>query len=1062
MPANPPWNKKKKTSLANTPNELNQDNFSARPQYRRSRSAQSFNRTSPTIPEDDPVSHSTVPSLPTFTSIGASASNPDFADQTNPSGAGAGAVGSAAATGTGTGPANTAGSAAAGLSAADAQNPSLKSRASQLSMSNLSEDKRRQRANSVERDAAQYLRSNIGTSDFDDMAEDDEDEDEPTIAQQQPPVAETVDTNATTQQQSPSPPQQEQQEQSTNVPSANLQSSQQSDPEKKKRNVVFYDSDSESTSSNNNSKEKEKITSDDEAEHTNQTNNSSGNSNNNNNNTGTNRHNIKDAEISSVNSDSRASNFLTKVLNFKHSFKKRANGDEEQDIENNGKNDFELDFFSNDHPRRFFRKSQDEQSDHDDNDSDDEKEQIQDEVHKIMNAHTSKVSKFFHKKPKPGNKNQNNKNSPGGGISRSSSKSSLGDLFYTSYDAERANGPISNADDLEDDRPDDVMRDRLEFDEYVPPPKRVQEGVLSTLMKMYNLPAQNASSASVLDDAATSTTGWTGSTRFNDAGSTDNLPYNVDNIDDEIKQTGRLAHSASTENMRQNALGGRSGTNLLSPSSTAVGSSHDRVKSSSGSLFADMPSFKPSMTAKKKAELKKQSDKKLKKKKLEAKITVHLANLLQRKNFILKICTAFMIYGAPSHRLEEYMVMTSRVLEIDGQFMYFPGCMIVAFNDPTTKTTEMQLVRTKEGLNFAKLHDAHQIYKAVIHDLIGVDEASKKLDFLMDLKSLYPPWLCVLIYGFGSAMVCPFAFCGYWHDMPICFIIGCCVGFLQFYVSPKSAMYSNVFEIAASIVVSFLGRALGSIHHGRIFCFPALVQGSLALILPGFIILTGSMELQSRNIVNGSVRMFYAIIYSLFLSFGITIGAAIYGWIDDGAVGTDTCLHGTVNDKFKILFVPLFAIALSTINQASWKQIPTMVFIACVGYIVSYFSSKHFTSSSEFTSALAAMAIGVLGNLYSRIYKGLAISAMLPAIFVQVPSGIASQSSLIAGVNNADAIVSSLKNGTTTTSGDSDSSNSLTFGFSMIQVAVGITVGLFTASILVYPFGKKKTALFTF
>ena len=45
----------------------------------------------------------------------------------------------------------------------------------------------------------------------------------------------------------------------------------------------------------------------------------------------------------------------------------------------------------------------------------------------------------------------------------------------------------------------------------------------------------------------------------------------------------------------------------------------------------------------------------------------------------------------------------------------------------------------------------------------------------------------------------------------------------------------------------------------------------------------GSLELQSKNIVAGSVRMVYAVIYSLFLGFGITIGTSFYGGISSNA-----------------------------------------------------------------------------------------------------------------------------------------------------------------------------------
>ena len=35
-------------------------------------------------------------------------------------------------------------------------------------------------------------------------------------------------------------------------------------------------------------------------------------------------------------------------------------------------------------------------------------------------------------------------------------------------------------------------------------------------------------------------------------------------------------------------------------------------------------------------------------------------------------------------------------------------------------------------------------------------------------------------------------------------------------------------------------------------------------------------------------------------------------------------------------------------------------------------------------------------------------------------------------------------------------------GYSMIQVAIGITVGLFLSALIVYPFGKRRSGLFSF
>ena len=54
------------------------------------------------------------------------------------------------------------------------------------------------------------------------------------------------------------------------------------------------------------------------------------------------------------------------------------------------------------------------------------------------------------------------------------------------------------------------------------------------------------------------------------------------------------------------------------------------------------------------------------------------------------------------------------------------------------------------------------------------------------------------------------------------------------------------------------------------------LRGSVLTWPQGFIILCGSLELASRNIVSGAVRVCFSIIYSLFLGFGLSIGATAY------------------------------------------------------------------------------------------------------------------------------------------------------------------------------------------
>lgn len=585
------------------------------------------------------------------------------------------------------------------------------------------------------------------------------------------------------------------------------------------------------------------------------------------------------------------------------------------------------------------------------------------------------------------------------------------------------------------------------MEEYVPRPQQFRGGVLSSLLKLYNAPTNGTSMSTPASRRNSDVSEGTQPVSLGSSGMT--TP----------KKNTKWYHQ---KNQSQDTLAGlMEASAMLATPAAAIGTPKKKIprpgmgkRTASGRLIetaARQFTGKPRLED-------------------EIRITIHIAETLSRQKYLLKLCRALMTYGAPTHRLEEYMKMTARVLEIDAQVLYIPGCMIISFDDASTHTTEVKLVRSVQGVDLGKLKDVHEIYKEVVHDVIGVEEATQRLDAIIHAKPKYHPWFLVMVYGFASASVAPFAFEGRLIDLPIAFLLGSLLGFLQLIVAPKSDLYANVFEISAAVLTSFLARAFGSIRGGNLFCFSALAQSSIALILPGYMVLCGSLELQSRSMVAGSVRMVYAIIYSLFLGYGITIGTAVYGLMDANATSKTTC-DAPMNQYVRWVFVPMFTLCLAVINQAKFKQMPVMLGISFSGYIVNFFSAKRFPSSAQISNTLGALAVGVLGNLYSRVRHGVAAAALLPAIFVQVPSGLAASGSLLAGLSTADSITNSTTGANGTINGtssvtvtNSEDLNTIVFnvGYSMIQVAIGITVGLFLSALIVYPFGKRRSGLFSF
>lgn len=457
--------------------------------------------------------------------------------------------------------------------------------------------------------------------------------------------------------------------------------------------------------------------------------------------------------------------------------------------------------------------------------------------------------------------------------------------------------------------------------------------------------------------------------------------------------------------------------------------------------------------------------KKKRKRSKDYKLTVHIANVLARQQYIMQLCRALMMYGAPTHRLEEYMMMTSNVLEVKAQFLYIPGCMFMSFDDPLTRTADVKIIRVVQGLDLARLAETHNVYKKAVHDVIGVEEATKELDEIMQRSPQYNKWIRVLLMGLASVAVGPFAFSARPIDMPIIFVLGSLVGFMQQIVAPASSTYSNVMEVSAAILTSFLARAFGSIQHngGPLFCFPAMAQSAIAMILPGFAVLSSSLELQSHQMNAGSIRMVYTIIYSLFLGYGVTTGTTLYGLMDRKATTQTQCPLESLEiygNKYiqHFPFVALFCVFAALINEAKLKQLPVIVVMGVCGYVTNYFSTMKL-GSSQVTQTIGAFTIGLLANLYSRVWHGHAAAAVIPGIWTLVSSGLASSGSIISGLNYAEAVVHNPQNASSLSFSSGGSLTSL--GFGMIQTAIGISVGLFISALIVYPYGKKRSGIFS-
>ncbi|KAJ6453281.1 hypothetical protein C8R47DRAFT_997729, partial [Mycena vitilis] len=172
-------------------------------------------------------------------------------------------------------------------------------------------------------------------------------------------------------------------------------------------------------------------------------------------------------------------------------------------------------------------------------------------------------------------------------------------------------------------------------------------------------------------------------------------------------------------------------------------------------------------------------------------ITRHVAQVIQRQEFTLKLTRALMMFGGPSHRLQAQIQATGRVLDIQVNCMYLPDVVLISFDDSSTGTSNLKFIRQGSALELGKLNETYALYWSVIHDEQSVSEASSTLDALMRKKQEYTWWQLVLTGGMCSASICSVGFNGSFIDSLIVFPLGAILVAIQL-LSVRNELYSNV------------------------------------------------------------------------------------------------------------------------------------------------------------------------------------------------------------------------------------------------------------------------------
>ncbi|KAI9338136.1 hypothetical protein BD770DRAFT_331463 [Pilaira anomala] len=425
-------------------------------------------------------------------------------------------------------------------------------------------------------------------------------------------------------------------------------------------------------------------------------------------------------------------------------------------------------------------------------------------------------------------------------------------------------------------------------------------------------------------------------------------------------------------------------------------------------------------------------------------ITFEIANILQKQEFLRKLVKCLMLFGAPAHRLEYILREVSRTLGVDAEYVYIPNVMFLTFFDQSTHTTETHFIRSPQLFDMHKLGEIYRLEKLVSHGEVSVDEALEFIDNVLKQPAFYPIWLNPFIYATASFCGCVMFYGGQWKEGGLSAAMAIFFAFYELF-SGRYMSFQPIWEITVCIFIGFISR---------------VAFASFIVILPGYSMAVSIIELVSRQLVSGVVRMVYAIIYSFLLGYGIEMGSELFGTIDPESVteqgqakacvdaySSSTCVT-IVSQWFYFLTVPLFAISYCVFLRARPPRWPVMIFVAVCGFITNYFLACYANAPSQVLQVVPAFVVGLLGNLLTKFTGQMSLDAVILGIFYMVPGSL--------GLKAALGFFGSASRG------GEFANQGANFALSMIETSIGITVGLFVATLVVYPKGSQHTPLMNF
>lgn len=386
--------------------------------------------------------------------------------------------------------------------------------------------------------------------------------------------------------------------------------------------------------------------------------------------------------------------------------------------------------------------------------------------------------------------------------------------------------------------------------------------------------------------------------------------------------------------------------------------------------------------------------------------------------FLMRLARGLHSYGYPAPRLERAMEVIAARLGIRVQTFAMPTGLFISFGPETEQRTFQ--IRVEAGtVNLDKLSRLDQVARKVATGEMAAAEGILEVEKILQADLPYGQAFTTLAFAIASGGAARFLGGGL-NEILVGTLIGISIGLLSL-LSQQLAPVRRIFEPLAAFQAALLA-ALFATSGVPVSVYVATVAG-LIVLMPGYTLTTALSEIANRHLISGTARLMGALGTFLTMGFGVALGTQLGLRTFGAAPAVVPHPLPMWTDWIAVLIAPL---AYTVLLKGRPKDFPQIISGAIVAFLGARFGRLAF--GPEVAPFFGALAVGLAGNAYARLFGRVSTVMVAPGLLILVPGSI--------GFRSVSAFL------------DNDTLPAIAAAFSMALGAISLVMGLLLANAL--------------